>query len=194
MGEVSRKPRVSAITLGRAWAAHSTEVGLLVLAALPKSHPPAPGERVRLGLDQDAPAGGSFELPAVLLEVRITTKKFPGEAGRVERPQFLIRARRPPVGAAHRHRLHWQVADHSACREDTRDGGGSGTSRAGQRVLSWRQGTGSQLVRRASAQQVRVAVLGHPTGSRQWGVPGSACPIWFACRIDMEDDQGNVAP
>ena len=65
-------------------------------------------------------AGGSFELPAILLEVRITTKIFPGEAGRVERPQFLIRARRPPIGAAHRRRLHWQVADHSACREDTR--------------------------------------------------------------------------
>ena len=116
---------VRAITLGRACAAHRTEFGALVSAALAKSHPPAPGERIRLGLVQDALAGGSFELPAILLEVRIATKIFPGEAGRVERPKFLIRARSPPVGAAHRRRLHWQVADHSACREDTRDGGGS---------------------------------------------------------------------
>ena len=84
---------VRAITLGRACAAHRTELGLLVSAALAKSHPPAPGERIRLGLVQDAPAGGSFELPAMLLEVRIATKIFPGEAGRVERPKFLIRAR-----------------------------------------------------------------------------------------------------
>ena len=84
---------VRAITLGRACAAHRTELGLLVSVALAKSHPPAPGERIRLGLVQDAPAGGSFELPAILLEVRIATKIFPGEAGRVERPKFLIRAR-----------------------------------------------------------------------------------------------------
>ena len=84
---------VRAITLGRACAVHRTELGLLVSVALAKSHPPAPGERVRLGLVQDAPAGGSFELPAILLEVRIATKIFPGEAGRVERPKFLIRAR-----------------------------------------------------------------------------------------------------
>ena len=84
---------VRAITLGRACAAHRTELGLLVSAALAKSHPPTPGERVRLGLVQGAPAGGSFELPAILLEVRIATKIFPGEAGRVERPKFLIRAR-----------------------------------------------------------------------------------------------------
>jgi hypothetical protein len=74
-------------------------LGLLVSAALAKSHPPAPGERVRLSLIQDAPAGASFELSAVLQEVRIATKIFPGEAGRVERPKFLIRARLPPVGA-----------------------------------------------------------------------------------------------
>ena len=41
---------VRAITLGRACTAHRTELGLLVSAAVAKSHPPAPGERVRLGL------------------------------------------------------------------------------------------------------------------------------------------------
>ena len=46
---------------------------MLVSVALAKSHPPEPGERIRLGLVQDAPAGGSFELPAMLLEVRIAT-------------------------------------------------------------------------------------------------------------------------
>ena len=102
--------------------------------ALAKSYPPAPGECVRLGLVQDAPAGGSFELPAMLLEVRIATKIFPGEAGRVERPKFLIRARSPPVGAAHRRRLHWQVADQSACGDDKREGGGSVRPGAATRV------------------------------------------------------------
>jgi hypothetical protein len=57
-----------------------------VSAALAKSHPPASGERINLGLVQRAPAGGSLQLPAILLEVRIPTKIFPGEAGRVERP------------------------------------------------------------------------------------------------------------
>src|ERR1700728_1601778 len=39
-----------------------------------------------------------------------------------------------------------------------------------------------------------VAVLRHPTSSRQVGGPGSACPIWLACRIYVKDDQGNLAP
>ena len=65
---------------------------------------------------------------------------------------------------------------------------------ASQRVLPWRQGTGSRLVWRAPAQQVPVAVLFHPTGSGQVRVPGPARSIGLACRIDMEDDQGNLAP
>ena len=43
----------------------------------------------------------------------------------------------PPVGAAHRRRLHWQVADQSACRDDKREGG--------------------SLVRRGAATRVAVA-------------------------------------
>ena len=99
---------------------------------------------------QNALAGGSFELPAILQEVRVTAKIFPGEAGRVERPQILVRARRPPIGAAHGRHLHWQVADRSACRDDTRRGSGI-TPSPRQRMLPRRQGTGSRLVRRAPA-------------------------------------------
>jgi hypothetical protein len=113
------------MALGRAWAAHGTEVGSLVSMASAKSHPPASGERVDLGLVQCAPTIGLFELPAFLLEVRITTKVFPGEAGRVERPKFLVRARVPPVGVAHRCRLHCHVAVQSACGDDKSEGGGS---------------------------------------------------------------------
>ena len=65
---------------------HRTEASPLVSVALAESHPPTPGERVHLGLVQDGPAGGSFELPVVLLEVRITTKVFSGEAGGIEQP------------------------------------------------------------------------------------------------------------
>jgi hypothetical protein len=116
---------VRVMALGRAWAAHGTEVGSLVSMASTKSYPPASGERVDLGLVQCAPTIGLFELPAFLLEVRIATKVFPGEAGRVERPKFLVRARVPPVGVAHRCRLHCHVAVQSACGDDRSEGGGS---------------------------------------------------------------------
>ena len=65
---------------------------------------------------------------------------------------------------------------------------------APQRVLPWRQGTGSRLVWRAAAQQMPIAVLGHPTGSAQVRVPDPARSIGLACRIDMEDDQSNLSP
>jgi len=169
---------VRAITLGRAWADHTTVVELLVLMALAKSHPPAPGERFDLGLVQGAPAGGFFELPAILLEVRIPTKKFPVEAGRVERPKFLIRARRPPVGAAHRRHLHWQVTDHSVCLEDTREGGDS--VRPG---LATRVAAAARNRVAASAARRRVAGAGNrspssnglaPGGNPRLGVPDPA--------------------
>ena len=65
---------------------------------------------------------------------------------------------------------------------------------APQRVLPWWQGTGSRLVWRAPAQQMLIAVLCHPAGSRQVRVPGPARSIGLAHRIDMEDDPSNFSP
>jgi hypothetical protein len=72
---------------------------------LAKSYPPAAGERIAFGLAQDALSGGSVEPVSVFQEIRIPAQIFPGEAGRVERPQVLIRARSPPIGVAHRRHL-----------------------------------------------------------------------------------------
>ena len=176
------------MTLGRAWAAHRTELRLLVSASLAKSHPPAPGERIRLGLVQYAPAVGSFELPAMLLEVRIATKIFPGEARRVERLKFLIRARVRQSA--------WLIDVVSTGKLPISRPVGMISARAAaeyapaaQRVLPWRQGMGSRLVWRAPAKKMPITVFGHPTGSGQVRVPGPSCAFGLVCRIDMEDDQ-----
>lgn len=92
---------VRAITLGRACGAQGTVLALLVSEVFAKSQPPAPGERIRFGGIESAAAGGAFKLPAIPQEVGVATKIFPGESGRVERSKVLVRARRPPVRAAH---------------------------------------------------------------------------------------------
>ena len=99
-GEFRSGSPVRAVTLGSVCGAQRTASELVVSMALAKSYPPAPGEFIHGGLDQNAPTGGSFELPAMLLEVRVTAKIFPGEIGRVERSQILVRARSPPIGLA----------------------------------------------------------------------------------------------
>ena len=93
----------------------------------------------------------------------------------------------PPVGAAHRRRLHWQVADQSACRDDKRDGGSSVRPGAAMRVAAAAR-NGSPLVWRAPAKQMPIAVLRHPAGSLQMRVRGPVSPFGLACRIDVEDD------
>jgi hypothetical protein len=66
-----------------------------------KSQPPAPGERVHLGLIQHAAPIGTFQSPPVLREVRIAVEILPGKAGRIQRSKFLIRSRRGPIPASH---------------------------------------------------------------------------------------------
>jgi hypothetical protein len=65
---------------------------------------------------------------------------------------------------------------------------------AAQRALPWRQGTRSRLVWRAPTKKVPITAFGHPTGSRQVGVPGATRTFGLACWIDVEDDQGDLAP
>ena len=58
----------------------------------------------------------------------------------------------PPVGAAHRRRLHWQVADQSACRDDKREGGGSVRPGAATRVaVAARNGIAASVARPRAA-------------------------------------------
>ena len=82
---------VRAITLGRTCAVHRTELVLLVSVALAKSHPPTPGERVRLGLVQGAPAGKSFELPAILCQS--ARKRDPVSASKRDPFHYALRER-----------------------------------------------------------------------------------------------------
>src|ERR1700727_1721454 len=65
---------------------------------------------------------------------------------------------------------------------------------AAQRALPWRQGTRPRLVWRAPTKKVSITAFGHPTGSRQVGVPGPSRAFELACRIDLEYDQGDLAP
>jgi len=61
-------------------------------------------------------------------------------------------------------------------------------------MLPQLHGTKTRLVRRASAQQVPVTVLNHPSGARQVRVPGSPRALGLTRWIDVEHDLGDLPP
>jgi hypothetical protein len=68
---------------------------------LSKSQPPAPGEGLSIRLHQGTPAQRALKRRPLAHEITVTADKLQGKGWGVERPQALVRARRPPVGAAH---------------------------------------------------------------------------------------------
>jgi len=163
------------------------------VASPTKSHPPASGERVDLDLVQCAPTIRLFEPPAFLLEVRITTKIFQAKPGASSdcSSSYALGFRQSAwlIDVVSTAKLSFnRPVEMIRAREAAQN------TLTAQRALPWRQGTRPQLVWRAPTKQVPISAFGHPTGSRQVGVPGPSRAFGLACRIDLEDDQGDLAP
>ena len=135
---------------------------------------------------------GLFEPLAVALEGGVAAEKFPGEPGGIERTQVLIGCRRTPLGTRHELSLLHSTRSSASDGRFGCEGRNRYHAQPATRVAGSARNPNS--VGGAAAQEVAVAVLRHPAGARQVGIPRAPRADRFACGVDVQDQLRDFLP